>query len=154
MWKLIANEFEQIWQFPHCIGTLDGKHIVIKKPPKSGTSFYNYKQTFSVVLMASVDAHYKFISIDIGSMGRFSDANIFTSGALAKKLYKKTLRLPPPSIMMKYYHTFSLQMKRFRYLKMLCVLIHREVLRTILKIKCLVIDFLEHGKLLNALLEY
>jgi len=102
MWKLIANEFEQIWQFPHCIGALDGKHIVIKKPPKSGTSFYNYKQTFSVVLMALVDAHYKFISIDIGSMGRFSDANIFTSGALAKKLYKQTLRLPPPSVLTNY----------------------------------------------------
>lgn len=102
MWKLIANEFEKIWQFPHCISALDGKHIVIKKPPKSGTSFYNYKQTFSVVLMAIVDAHYKFISIDIGSMGRFSDANIFSSGALAKKLNKQTLRLPPPAALTDY----------------------------------------------------
>jgi len=37
MWKSIANEFEQIWQFPHCIGALDGKHILIKKPFKSET---------------------------------------------------------------------------------------------------------------------
>lgn len=91
MWKSIANDFEQIWQFSHCIGALDGKQIVIKKPPKSGTSFYNYKQTFSMVLMALVDAHYKFISIDIGSIGRFSDANIFSIGTLAKKLNKQTL---------------------------------------------------------------
>ncbi|KAL4098480.1 hypothetical protein QTP88_023085 [Uroleucon formosanum] len=102
MWKLITNEFEQIWQFPHCIGALDGKHIVIKKPPKSGTSFYNYKQTFSVVLMAIVDARYKFISIDIGSMGRFTDSNIFSSGVLAKKLNKQTLRLPLPAALIDY----------------------------------------------------
>lgn len=44
MWELIVNEFEKIWQFPHCIGALDGKHIVIKKPPKSGTSFYNFNR--------------------------------------------------------------------------------------------------------------
>jgi len=85
MWKLVALEFEQQWQFPHCIGALDGKHVVIKKPPKSGTSFFNYKQTFSLVLMALVDANYKFISVDVGSMGRFSDANIFMSSVLAKK---------------------------------------------------------------------
>jgi len=60
MWKSIANDSEKIWQFPHCIGTLDGKHIVIKKPPKSGTSFHNYKHTFSDVLMALVEAHYKY----------------------------------------------------------------------------------------------
>jgi len=75
MWKLIAKDFEQIWQFPHYVGALDGKHILIKKPPNSGSSFYNYKHTFSVFLMALVDVHYKFISVDIGSMGRHSDYN-------------------------------------------------------------------------------
>jgi len=77
MWLLIANEFEQIWQFPHCISALDGKHIVIKKPLKNGTSFYNYKQTFSEVLMALVDAHYKFISIDIGYLWEDSLMQIY-----------------------------------------------------------------------------
>jgi len=71
MWKSVALAFEQQWQFPHCIGALDGKYVVIKKPPKSGTSFFNYKQTFSLVLMALFDANYKFISVDVGSMGRF-----------------------------------------------------------------------------------
>lgn len=79
------------------LGALDGKHIVIKKLPKSGTSFYNYKQTCSVVQMTLVDVHYKFISIDIGSMGKFSDANIFSSGTLAKKFNKQTLILPSPA---------------------------------------------------------
>jgi len=66
MWKSVALEYEQQRQFPHRIGALDGKHIVIKKPPKSGRSFFNYKQTCSLVLMALVDANYKFISVDVG----------------------------------------------------------------------------------------
>lgn len=102
MWKSITNDFKQIWHFPHSIGALDGKHIVIKKPPKSGTSFYNYKQTFSVVWMALVEAAYKFISIAIGSMGRFSDVNVFSSGTLAKKFNKQTLRLPSPAALTNY----------------------------------------------------
>ena len=33
-WKLIANDFEQKWQFPNCLGALDGKHIIINSPKK------------------------------------------------------------------------------------------------------------------------
>ena len=99
MWETIAHRVEEQWQFPHCTGALDGKHIMINKPAKSGSSFLNYKQTFSVVLMATVDADYKFITIDVGSMGRFSDGNIFSSSVLAKKLNKQTLQFPPPALL-------------------------------------------------------
>lgn len=58
-WESVANRFEQIWQFPHCVGAVDGKRVVIKKPGKSGFSYFNYKHTFSVVLLATVDADYK-----------------------------------------------------------------------------------------------
>jgi len=41
------------------LGALDGKHIRVQKPWNSGSFFYNYKQFFSVVLMAVVDADYR-----------------------------------------------------------------------------------------------
>ena len=84
MWETMTRRFEERWQFPHSIGVLNGKYIMIKKPAKSGSSFFNYKQTFSVVLMATIDADYKFITIDVGSMGRFSDGSIFSNSVLAK----------------------------------------------------------------------
>jgi len=39
----IANGFMEIWNFPNCIGAMDGKHIALKAPHKSGSMFFNYK---------------------------------------------------------------------------------------------------------------
>ena len=64
-WKRIESRFAQRWNFPNCVDALGGKHIVIQAPNNSGSMFYNYKGTFSVVLMALVDADYKFKYVDI-----------------------------------------------------------------------------------------
>lgn len=65
-----AERFYQKTQFPHCIGAVDGKHVRCIKPSKSGSLFFNYKDYFSVNLMAVVDAEYRFVFIDVERMER------------------------------------------------------------------------------------
>ena len=50
-WEAVALEFEQKWNFHHCIGAIDGKHIVMQAPVRSGSFFFNYKKSHSIVLM-------------------------------------------------------------------------------------------------------
>jgi len=60
--------------------------VKVQDPPNSGSKFFNYKHSFSVVLLALVDARYKFIVVDIGSYGRNSEGRIFAHSKLGKYL--------------------------------------------------------------------
>lgn len=95
-WSEVAEQYETNWNFPHCLGALDGKHVVIQKPIKSGSEFMNYKSTFSIVLFALVDANYKLLFVDIGCQGRISDGGVFKDTVLYKKMARHDLNFPPP----------------------------------------------------------
>ena len=69
--RIIADGFTNQLDFPNCIGAVDGRHCRIKKPPNSGSLFYNYKKFFSIVLMACCDANKRFIWANIGDFGEF-----------------------------------------------------------------------------------
>ena len=73
---------------------MDGKHILIKPPAHSGSYYFNYKHSFSVVLLAIVDANYKFIYVDIGCNGRISDGGVFRNCDLYKELEENRLNIP------------------------------------------------------------
>lgn len=60
---MIARDYQLKWNFNNCIGALDGKHILIR--PTAGSYYYNYKNNFSIVLMALVSADYRFIYVEM-----------------------------------------------------------------------------------------
>jgi hypothetical protein len=94
MWKSIAKRYYELWDLPNCIGSVDGKHVRIKKFYNSGSSNFNYKGFFSVVLMASADADNLFITIDVGDIGRNSDGAVFRSSQLGTWLERDRLDIP------------------------------------------------------------
>jgi hypothetical protein len=64
------------------------------KPDGSGSEFFNYKSYFSTVLMALVDADYKFVAIEVGASGSSSDSNIFKQSHLYRRLERNELNMP------------------------------------------------------------
>lgn len=93
-WKEITKDFERNWQFPNCLGALDGKHVNIVCPINAGSTFYNYKQDHSIVLLALVDAQYKFIMIDVGAYGRNSDGGIYENSLMGQMFEQRRLNVP------------------------------------------------------------
>ena len=93
-WESIARGFEKEWQFPNCIGSLDGKHVAIQAPPRSGSAYYNYKGFYSIVLLAVVDAYKCFIVIDVGGYGKNSDGGILNASVLGQSLESGKLNIP------------------------------------------------------------
>ena len=98
-WRRIEQEFYEYWNFPNCLGALDGKHVVITSPAKSGSLFFNYKQTFSINLMALVDANYRFIFVDIGQYGSNADGPVFQKSEFGKMYMKGELNIPGPKFL-------------------------------------------------------
>ena len=85
-WINVAQGFEERWDFPNCMGALDGKHIAVVPPPRSGSLFHNYKGGFSLLLLALCNANYEIMYVDCGAEGRVGDAAVWNRCTL-KVLY-------------------------------------------------------------------
>ncbi|XP_011884009.1 PREDICTED: uncharacterized protein LOC105571142, partial [Vollenhovia emeryi] len=96
-WLFIAKQFDELWNCPHTLGAIDGKHVIIQCPIRSGSEFFSYKEMFSIVLFALVDANYNFMFVDVGCQGRISDGGVFANTELYNKLETKSLRIPQPT---------------------------------------------------------
>lgn len=95
-WETVAEQFHAQWQFPHCIGALDGKHINFRPARAEGSAYRNYKNTDSIILLALVNANYQFLFVDIGRNGRMHDSTVFRESVLFQQLSSGALNLPEP----------------------------------------------------------
>jgi hypothetical protein len=93
-WLKITEGFEMRWQIVNCGGALDGKHVRIHPPCGSGALFYNYKQFYSKILIALVNANYEFIYVDVRKNRRKSDPGVTEYTKFCQLLSKDALNLP------------------------------------------------------------
>ena len=94
-WMKIAQEFEDIWNMPHCIGAIGGKHIAMRHPKFSGSLWHNYKGFFSLVLLAICDARYCFSFVGVGNYGGNND--ILLNSDIVHLLREGKLNIPNKS---------------------------------------------------------
>ena len=90
-WMKTTKDFETIWNMPHVLGALDGKHIRNQCPPNTGTLFHDYKGFFSIVLLAICDAKYNFRLTDIGQYGSNKDIGVLANNTMGKKFSNDTI---------------------------------------------------------------
>lgn len=98
-WKDVAKKFSSRWNYHNCLGAVDGKHVAIRKPPKSGSLYFNYKGFHSIVLMAVADAEYKFLYVDVGAEGGSSDGGTWKNCNLYDAIEGERAGVPPPEPM-------------------------------------------------------
>ena len=95
-WLSVAKKFEEKWQFPNCVGAIDGKHVPLINlfNINNGSTYVNYKSFFSIALLALVDDDYKFLYVSVGCQGRISDGGVFQNSELYHLLVNGEINLP------------------------------------------------------------
>ncbi|KAL3209006.1 hypothetical protein MRX96_038386 [Rhipicephalus microplus] len=93
----ISQEFHEMWNIPHCLGAIDGKHVTIECPANFGSMDFNYEGSFSKSLLAVCDAPHRFIYMEVWHSGSESDGGIFCRCNLQKNILQGALGLPPVS---------------------------------------------------------
>ena len=94
----MANKFESKWNFPHAVGALNSKHVVMQAPHNSGSAYFNYKKTHNVVPLTVCNVKYKFTMVDIGDSGKQSDGSVYNNIQLGFAIKNNTLNLPDPDV--------------------------------------------------------
>lgn len=72
------------------------KTFLLSKPQNTGSEYYDYKGQNSMIMIALVGAHYRFMYVDEGAQGRASDAGVWERSKLGEYLEKEKLQVPSP----------------------------------------------------------
>jgi len=78
----MAKHYQALWNFPHSMGAIDGKHVVLQCSRNSASEYFNYKNAFNIVFFLLVGANYNFMFVDAECQGRISDSGVFTNTAI------------------------------------------------------------------------
>ena len=78
------------------LGAIDGKHIGIESPKNSGTLYDNYKEFFSLVLLAVCDADYCFSMFDVDEYSGNNDSGVLANSSVGKRFERGIFNLPEP----------------------------------------------------------
>ena len=97
-WKKIAADFKELWNMPHVICAIDGKHVRMECPANTGTLYHNYKGFFSLVLLAICDAKYCFTYVDVGQYGSNNDSGVLANSEIG--LEGDCLKVPDPETLL------------------------------------------------------
>ena len=97
-WREIATLFFSKWNIPNNICAIDGKRILIQKPPNAGSHFHDYKVNESVTALIMSGPSYECLYADVGTNGRNSDGHAWARCSLKKALDSpdNPLNIPPP----------------------------------------------------------
>jgi hypothetical protein len=94
-----CDGIRELWGFPNCLVSTDGKHVKLKCPASSGSNYFCYKNYCSIVLLVIVDPYYKFMVVDIGSYRWHSDSGIFKNSAFYWEYTDEKTILPPKPLL-------------------------------------------------------
>ena len=93
-YKETMLNMEELWQFPCAWAAVEGCHLPLKCPASGAESrkeYHNFKNFYSIVLMAMVDANYKFIWASCSYPGNSHDSIIFQSTELWRDITEKEI---------------------------------------------------------------
>lgn len=95
-WLTVQSGFYVGLQFPNCLGVLNVKRVKFDKLAKPGIAFMDHEGGYSVMMLAVVDAFYRFLYIHVGGVGQPCD--FWNRCSLNKEaLCRNILQIPPPN---------------------------------------------------------
>ncbi|XDV26067.1 hypothetical protein PO909_029865 [Leuciscus waleckii] len=147
-WRSIAEGFQERWNFPLCVGAVDGKHVVIKAPPNSGSQFHNYKGTFSIVLLAVVDAKYRFWHPLPGAEDREPQPHVFMADEafpLRRNLMRRVFNYRLSRARLVVENAFGILSSQWRMYRRL-IEVHPEVAEKCVKATCVLHNFMQYSE--------
>ena len=81
------NYFLVNFQLPRVIGAIDGTHILLQKVPHNDpVSYYNRKQTHSVILQILADEKFIIHDVNVGWPGSVPDSSVYKHSSLRNRL--------------------------------------------------------------------